>query len=133
MTYSNSSSTEINFNKVLFLHINRTAQSVVNIDIYMAYIEVLDILLSPYQDDDYQKDLARTASVSSAIASMDGMCKTKGDMTRQNQINNATHKFRALMCLAEKKNLLLGKEGEGIDEPDAYDKTQGFEDPAQAI
>ena len=82
----------------------------------MGFIEILNVLLLPYQDEKYKEDLKKNTAISSAIASMDGMCKNKSDMKRQNDINNATHKFGALMCLAERKGLLLAKTGYGYDD-----------------
>jgi len=100
---------DINFPKVLFLHINRTAQSIINPDLYIGNIEVLEILLSPYLDGDYEDEMAKTTIKSSAIATLDPLMKGKKDMARQNQLNKAAHKFRALMGAAEKKGLLLEK------------------------
>jgi len=103
---------DINFPKVLFLHINRTAQSIINPDLYMGNIEVLEILTSPYLDGDYEDGLAKTTIKTSAIATLDPLMKSKKDLARQNEINKASHKFRALMIVLEKKGLLLEKVGE---------------------
>ena len=100
---------DINFPKVLFLHINRTLQSISNPDLYLANIEGLEIILSPYLDGDYENEMVKTTIKTSAIASLDPLMKSKKDMARRNEINKGSHKFRALMGAAEKKGLLLEK------------------------
>jgi hypothetical protein len=107
---------DINFSKVLFLHINRTAQSIINPDLYIGNVEVLEILLSPYLDGDYEDNMAKTTIKTSAIAALDPLMKGKKDLVRSNTINKTSHKFRALMSAAEKKGLLLEKEAYGFDE-----------------
>jgi len=109
---------KFDFDKTLFLHINRTAQSIINPDLYMGYIEVFEILLSPFLDGDYDDEMAKAIIKTSAIASLDPLMKGKKDMARQNQINKASHKFRALMILFNKIHPLFEKKVIGEDEKD---------------
>lgn len=103
---------DINFPKVLFLHINRTLQSIPNSDLLLGNIEGLEILLSAYLDENYENEVAMVTVKTDAIAALDPLMKGKKDLMRQNEINKGLHKFRALMRLAERKGLLLEKVGE---------------------
>lgn len=100
---------DINFNKVVFLHINRTGISIVNPILFIANVEFLEILLSPYHDDQYKKDIKSTSLRATSIAALDPMLKSKGGMSQKQTIENAVHNMRCLMSLAERKGLLLEK------------------------
>jgi len=98
---------DINFNKVLFLHINRTGISIINPILFIANVEFLEILLSPYHDDQYKKDIKSTSLRATAIAALDPMLKSKSGMSQKQTIENAVHNMRCLMSLAERKGFLI--------------------------
>ena len=100
---------DINFNKVVFLHLNRTGTSIMEPLLFIANVEWLEILLSPYIDDDYKSDIKNKKLMATSISALDPMLKTKTDMTKQTNIETAVHNARCLMSLAERKGLLLEK------------------------
>ena len=108
----------LNFSKVLFLHINRVAMSNTQ-DMMDAGVDMLESLLCPYEDADYKKSL-ETASKNLKNGQMMAQKNAAADYTRL--------KFRELMQLAERRNLLLDKEGEGVDPGDTE---EGYDTPDQ--
>ena len=100
---------DINFQKVVFLHVNRTGTSIIEPMLFIANVEWLEILLSPYIDDDYKSDIKNKKLMATSISALDPMLKTKTDMTKQTNIETAVHNARCLMSLAERKGLLLEK------------------------
>jgi hypothetical protein len=118
---------DINFAKVLFLHINRILMSVDDSMRFISNIEILEDCLFTYKDDKYTADLGGKVERKDAVKALDPMFKPKGNMMAQVELEGARMKFRALMGLAERKGLLLEKEDEGIDPGDTsegYDTTE---------
>lgn len=100
---------DINFQKVLFLHINRTGISIIEPVLFIANVEFLEILLSPYHDDIYKKEIESPKTKATAIVALDPMLKSKSAMGSSQTIGNAVHNMRCLMSLSERKGLLLEK------------------------
>ena len=109
---------DFDFDKTIFLHINRTAQSIINPDLYMGYIEIFEIFLSPFLDGNYENEMAKTTIKTSAISALDPLMKSKKDLARQNEISKASHKFRALMIKLNEIHPLFEKKVTGEDEKD---------------
>lgn len=113
---------DINFNKVLFLHMNRVAMSDSQTAMD-ANVDIMESLLCPYFDEDYVNEIT-TAKKALKNSLMTNVSSGQSEFTKE--------RFRALMRLAERKNLLLTKEADAIDDdPDAYD--EGYEDPSEAV
>lgn len=108
---------DINFNKVLFLHMNRVAMSDTQ-NAMDTNVDVLESLLYPYRDDEY-KDNMKKAKQTLQNQQMVGFAGAEADFTKT--------KFRELMQLAERNNLLLTKEAYGYDEEEKEDDGEGTE------
>src|SRR3990172_5976855 len=107
-------SADIDFPKVLFLHINRVAQSQ-NDDAFAANVEMLESLLYPYEDSEYNSDLKIPQQEMRNMSNLDGATHGKEDMLSQRHAILMRQKFRALMKLAHRRNLLIQRQGEGYD------------------
>ena len=105
---SDQFSKDINFQKVLFLHINRTGISIIQPLLFTANVEFLEMLLSPYKDKDYSDEI-KLRGAGTSIASLDPLCGAKEGMAQIQEIKKAAHMFRCLMSLSERKGLLLEK------------------------
>lgn len=112
---------DINFNKVLFMHLNRIAMSETS-DQMNSRVDIYESLLCPYIDEDYENELKPIKTT------FEHDCKMAQQTHKADPNNDALVKatFRALMKLAERKNLLLEKEGEGIDPGDT---DEGYDTP----
>lgn len=99
---------DINYQKLIFLHLNRTGISIIEAPLFIANVEFMEILMSPYMDDDYKADMKSKQQKASAIATLDPLMQ-KDDMAQQAAIKKAVHNLRCLMSLAERKGLLLEK------------------------
>ena len=120
-------SADINFPKVLFLHINRVAQSA-NEDVFAANVDMLESLLYPYIDDDYQEALKNPHAGMINILNLDGSTYGKEGMVNRGKEEFIREKFRALMVLAQRRNLLIQKTGEGYDTTDETDdESEGYD------
>lgn len=117
---------EINFNKVLFFHMNRTAMSQQQSEMD-ANVDIFESLLFPYIDDKYKTEKVK-ADKKLKNAQMIGNETAEADYTKT--------KFRALMALAERKNLLLEKtdrdEEWNLEEENATDTTEDVAEAAPA-
>ena len=82
---SDQFSKDINYQKVIFLHVNRTAMSIIQPMLFMANVEMFEILLSPYLDKGWDKDKKIS---STAIATLDPLYQAKDDMTSQAAIKS---------------------------------------------
>jgi hypothetical protein len=125
-------SKNINFAKVLFLHINRILMSQDN-NQFIASISLLESALCPYIDYDYTIEVSGCSDGVDSVKNLDPTVRKKY-MLQQEEMNSANIKFRALMKLAERNHLLLEKEGEGIDPGyDDSDPAEGYDNPETAV
>ena len=118
MAYKNSKErldSDINYSKVLFLHINRTAMSdsqpIMDIN-----VKILETLLVAWLDKEYNEEIEKAKQT----------INNEKAMGKEDGFSDFTHnKFQSLIKLAERKNLLLDKEVEGIDPrvEEGYDAT----------
>ena len=97
------------------MHLNRTGISIIQPTLFIANVEFLEILLSPYIDDEYDKDIKDKSQKATAIAALDPMFHSKGEIEHEASIKTAVHNIRCLMKLAERKGLLLEKIDYGYD------------------
>jgi len=102
---------ELDFEKILFLHINRVLQAIYEPVIYMSAVEAFEDVLFPYIDNGYEKELEE-----SELSIIDAQKLDKQNRSREALINDAKiqlsrQKFRQLMNLAKKKGLLLKERG----------------------
>ena len=99
-------SADIDFPKVLFLHINRVAQSPSN-DMFAANVEMLESLLCHYVDEEYFVDIKTPDREFRSVLALDGSTHGKDDMIAAKKMFLIQEKFRALMRLANRRNLLI--------------------------
>jgi len=120
-----SLSADINFPKVLFLHLNRISQSQNN-DIFIANVEMLESLLCPYVDDEYFKDLKIPDKEFKNVMALDTSTSGRDELVTTKKFTLTQEKFRALMRLANRRNLLIEKVGEGYDDEyaEGYDTVE---------
>ena len=120
---------EMNFSKILFLHINRILTFAgVDTDMYIAAVEAFDDVLSPYHNG---LDVKEAKDKYDKVIGTDDAYKGKKPMLKDAERNLARAKFKALMKVAETKNLLLTKTdrdevwelGEILDGDEAKTKT----------
>ncbi len=118
--YNKEFDSDINFPKLLFLHINRIMQSINEPTAYISAIEALEDVLTPYIEDssDYETEVKKEEKTVEEANQEDGLKKDKGAKMLEAKVNLARSKFRGLMRIAEKKGLLLEKVGVGYDTPD---------------
>jgi hypothetical protein len=102
-------SKDINFNKVVFLHVNRILMCIGDFDLFCSAIEGLEDVLSPYFDDRYYEDLDGKRDGIRSLEQLDPSIRAKKNMIASEVMRVQRLKFRALMKLAERKNLLLEK------------------------
>ena len=115
---------DINFAKVLFRHLDRIGQAKTPFEREDGILH-FEILLCPYVDDEYEKDLVaplrafkNAETLAKATHNEDGV-----ETSRAKLINN---QFRALMKLAKRNKLLIEESDYGEDEDDTdYDAKQG--------
>lgn len=98
---------DINFPKVLFLHVNRVLMCIGQDDLYLAAVEGLEDVLSPYFDKEYYKALDGYRKGLDSMTHLDPMLGGKKQMIAKEENKVTRIKFRALMSLAERKNLLI--------------------------
>ena len=101
----------LNFPKVLFFHINRILQSPTP-EQRIDNIELLEDALFPYLDLEYKESIGNHGEEMRYVALLDPFMPGKGEMMGQKRTELARKKFRALMALAERKNLLLEKQSD---------------------
>lgn len=114
-------SADIDFPKVLFLHINRVAQSPSD-ETFSANVEMLESLLCPYFDMEYYVDLKIPEKEYRNIQSLDHATHGREQMLAQKHSVVTRDRFRALMKLANRRNLLIQKTDYGEDESDGDTK-----------
>lgn len=100
---------EINFSKVLFLHINRILMAADDELKVIPYINAFEHVLSPYFDDEYQDNIKIAINNFKSTALLDPLMPNRNQLVNESRISLCWIKFRALMALAERKNLLLEK------------------------
>lgn len=109
-------SSEINFPKVLFRHLDRIAMSNTTSE-YQVRVSRLEDLLFPYFDDEYYDDMKKPVTeYDNAVA----ICTIthKNDMVEKKQAMMVKAMLRALMSLAKRKALLIEEQVYGEDEDD---------------
>lgn len=112
---------ELNFSKILFLHINRTLISAIQSTLFIVNVEAFEGVLCPYIDDEYETRLKAEMNAYKYFTFLDPMLRERDAMIDRKRLELAWQKFRALMSLAERKGLLLEKKGEGYDTEDEND------------
>jgi len=96
---------EMNFSKILFLHINRILTFAgVDADMYIAAVEAFDDVLSPYHNG---LEVGDAQDKYDAVIATADEYKGKKPELKATERNLARAKFKALMKVAETKNLLL--------------------------
>lgn len=105
---------DINFQKVVFLHINRILGTNDNAS-FIRLVKLMELLFSPYIDDDYLKGVDSSTNSLSNVSRLDSASKERVVMIEAAQLELSETKFSELMVLAERNDLLLGKEAEGVD------------------
>lgn len=108
---------DINFSKVLFLHINRILMMQED-NLFISSVGLFEDALSPYLDDLYYDDLDGVRDGVVSVSNLDPSIKGKKNLLATEEMKLARLKFRALMKLAERKDLLLEKRAYGEDEED---------------
>jgi len=103
---------EMNFSKILFLHINRILTvAATDADMYIASVEAFSDVLYPYHQNN-GLDLHNAQENYDAVMNLAEEYKGKKLALKEAERNLARAKFKALMVLAEEKGLLLEVEGE---------------------
>lgn len=106
----------LDFGKVIFLHINRILMyAATDSNAFIVSIEALEDSLYTYKDENYTKDLKAPMDSYNFISGLDPLHPQKGQLMGDSRLQLARQKFRALMGLANRKNLLLARIGEGFD------------------
>ena len=102
---------ELDFEKILFLHINRVLQAIYEPDIYMSAVEAFEDVLFPYIDKNYEKSLQDKEMSILDIEKLDTQNRSREGLINNAKIQLSRQKFRQLMMLAKKKGLLLSERG----------------------
>jgi len=98
---------EMNFSKILFLHINRILTvAATDADMYIASVEAFSDVLYPYHKNN-GLELGDAKKKYDAVMNLANEYKGKKMALKDAERNLARAKFRALMVIAETKNLLL--------------------------
>ena len=102
---------ELDFEKILFLHINRVLQAIYDPDIYMSAVEAFEDVLSPYIDKNYENNLRENELSILDAEKLDIQNRSRDGLINDAKIQLSRQKFRKLMMLAKKKGLLLSERG----------------------
>ncbi len=116
--YNKEFDSDINFPKLLFLHINRVLQAINEPVSYMSAIEALEDALFPYLDKEYTDMLVEYETDIVEAEREDSHNKDKQGRIQLAKVELARAKFRGLMQTADRKGLLLDKVGIGYDKGD---------------
>jgi len=105
---------DMNFSKILFLHINRILTFAgVDADMYIAAVEAFDDVLSPYHNG---LDVKIAKDKYDTVMDLNNEFKGKKQMLKEVERGLARAKFKALMKVAESKGLLIEESVYGDDD-----------------
>jgi len=102
---------ELDFEKILFLHINRVLQAIYEPVIYMSAVEAFEDVLFPYIDDNYELQIAESELSVIEAGKLDKQNRARESLINDAKVKLSRQKFRQLMNLAKKKGLLLKERG----------------------